>query len=554
MLTELIVRNFAIIDRLQLSFAPGFNVLTGETGAGKSIIIDAIGLLLGDRARPDLIRHGEEEATVEALFDLSDRPDLRREVAEAGFEESDELLVRRIVSRAGKNRLFINGSMAKLGQLQPITSRLTAIYGQHEHQRLQRTETHLALLDEFAGLDGELGAYRHFHREVAELTARLRQLDQSERDRRQRLDLLSFQEREITAANLTPGEDEELAAERSLLQNAGRLTAATAGGYEKLYGSEGAVCETVEGIASSLEELAGVDPTLGTLAEALRTSLFALEDVARQLRDYAGRIAFEPERQGEVEDRLAQIAVLKRKYAPSLPAILEYRSKIETEIAELSDSESLREGLQQRIVAARDRLEKAGAVLSARRREAAVRLREAVEGELKDLALEKARFEMRFFDLPEPGPSGVERGEFYLAPNPGEETKPLAWIASGGELSRIMLALQRAAPAAERIPTLVFDEVDAGIGGAAATAVGEKLRAVARGAQVLCITHLPQVAAFGDRHYRVEKREEGGRTFTTVTPLETEERVQEMARMLGGAMVTERTLEHAREMVAQSHA
>lgn len=552
MLTELIVRNFAIIDRLHLTFGPGFNVLTGETGAGKSIIIDAIGLLLGDRARPDLIRNGEEEATVEALFDLSQRPDLRAEIAGAGFEESDELLVRRIISRTGKNRLFINGSMAKLAQLHPLTSRLTAIYGQHEHQRLQRTETHMTLLDDFADLGGELGAYQHFYRELAELTARLRHLDEHERERRQRLDLLSFQSREITAANLLPGEDEELAAEKVLLQNAERLSAATAGGYEKLYGGKGAVCEIVAAVASPLADLAEVDPSLGRLAETIRGALYSLEDVSRELRDYAGRLVFEPERRGEVEERLALIAALKRKYAPTLDELLKYRARIEEEIAVLGDAETTREGVLQRIAASRDRLEKAGRELSARRMEAAEDLRRGIEGELKDLALEKARFEMRFFDLPEPGPNGVERGEFYIAPNPGEEPKPLAWIASGGELSRIMLALQRAAPGAERIPTLVFDEVDAGIGGAAATAVGEKLRGVAQGAQVLCITHLPQVAAFGDRHYRVEKREEGGRTFTAVTLLEADERVREMARMLGGAMVTDRTLDHARELVAQS--
>lgn len=552
MLTELIIRNFAIIDRLQLSFGPGLSVLTGETGAGKSIIIDAVGLLLGDRARPELIRTGEEEAVVEALFDISENPHLREEIAGAGFEASDELLVRRIVSRSGKNRVYLNGSLARLAQLAPLTSSLTTIYGQHEHQRLQRTETHLALLDQFAGLEAQVDAYRALYRETADLKERLKNLEEAEREHRRRADLLAFQCREIDEAQLSPGEDEALADERLLLLNAERLSAATAGGYDKLYGEQGAVCETLEEIAAALEPLAPVDGTLGELAESVRSSLYALEDVARRLRDYSGRITFEPERQGEVEGRLAQISSLKRKYAPTLQEIIDYRQAIEEELAEIGDFDSLRGKLQQSIAAADERLLAAGKELSAKRIKGAGELASSVESELKDLALEKARFEMRLFPLPEPGPGGLERAEFYLAPNPGEEPRPLAWIASGGELSRIMLALQRAAPGAEKIPTLIFDEVDAGIGGAAATAVGEKLRRVAAGPQVLCITHLPQVAAFADRHYRVEKREEAGRTFTAVVLLNQEERVKEMARLLGGAKVTERTLEHAREIIAQS--
>ncbi len=550
MLTDLIIRNFATIDRLQVRFGPGFNVLTGETGAGKSILLDALGLLLGDRAKPDLIRTGAEEATVEALFDIAQRDDLREALCEAGFEEGDELVVRRIVSRSGKNRIFINGSMARLGQLQPIVSRLTAIYGQHEHQSLQRTDTHLSLLDRFAGVDRELEDYRRLYREAAELSASLRSLHEDEKERRQRLDFLSFQSREIEAARLVAGEDEELAAERKLLQNAESLAAATAGGFDRLYGDEGAVCETLEQVASSLEEMAGVDPRLAPFAETVRSSLYGLEDVASELRDYAGRLAFDPQRQDQVEARLAQIGAVKRKYAPTVAEIVAYKKRIDEEIDSLTHIDSSREELHKRLAAVTQRLQHSGAALSARRVEAAQSLREALERELSGLALEKARFEMRLVTLPEPGPMGLERGEFYLSPNPGEELKPLAAIASGGELSRIMLALRRVAPDAEGISTLVFDEVDVGISGAAATAVGEKLRGVARAAQVLCVTHLPQVAACGDRHYRVEKREEQGRTFTEVHLLGDEERVKEMARLLGGARVTERTLEHAREMLA----
>jgi DNA repair protein RecN (Recombination protein N) len=552
MLTELVIRNFAIIDRLQLSFGPGFNVLTGETGAGKSIIIDAVGLLLGDRARPDLIRTGEEEAVVEALIDLSARPDLAQELTAAGLadEEDGELLIRRIVSRAGKNRIYINGSLATLGQLQPITANLLAIYGQHEHQSLQRAELHLDLLDRFAGLQEQSDSCRMLHAEVLVLADRLKDLERAEKDRQYRLDLLSHQSREIAAADPRPGEDQELAEERLILQNAGRLAAAAEGGFQTLYAEEGAVCERLGRIAAEFESLAEIDAHFTSFAETARTALYSLEDIAMQLREYGGRLSFDPDRQGEVEERLALLAALKRKYAPTVEEILRRREEIDRQIEELGDLETAREGLGKRLHDARGALQQIAETLSFARRIAARRLAEAVQGELKDLAMPNARFEVRLVALEAPGQKGLEKVEFLLSANPGEEPRPLARIASGGELSRIMLAIKRVAPEGDNIPTLIFDEVDAGVGGVAATAVGEKLHRVSKGIQVLCITHLPQVAAFADQHFRVEKKEEGGRTFTTVAPLREEQRVAEMARMLGGAKVTDRTMAHAREMIA----
>lgn len=549
MLTDLIISNFAIIDRLHVSFGPGFNVLTGETGAGKSIIIDAVGLLLGDRARPDVIRTGEDTATVEALVDISFDPGLRRELAEAGFEDGEEMVIKRVVSRSGKNRIYLNGSLATLAQLQGWSGRLMSIYGQHEHQSLQRLDTHLDLLDRFASLEKPLSEYRRYYGEARQLSDRLRQLEEAERERQQRLDLLTYQSREIAEAGLSVGEDEELGAERLRLQNAERLAAAARGGYETLYGEEGAVNERLEAVAADLEGVATVEPLLGQLAETMRTSLYALEDVAMQLRDYAGKIAFEPGRQNEVEERLALFARLKRKYAPTLEEILAYRSAIDREIEDLTDLDAARAGVRKSLDGVQAKLKESGTVLTRLRREGAQALRQKVEAELVQLAMPRARFEVRLTPLSEPGSSGLEQGEFFLAPNPGEEPKPLARIASGGELSRIMLALKRAAPEGESVSTLIFDEVDAGIGGVAATAVGEKLRGAAVGRQVLCITHLPQVAAFADQHYRVEKRETEGRTVTALTLLTGEERTREMARMLGGARVTERTLEHARELI-----
>ena len=551
MLADLIIKNFVLIDRLQVSFGPGFNVLTGETGAGKSIIIDAVGLLLGDRARPDLIRNGEKEAVIEAIFDLKNHPRVRREMEECGLEREDELLVRRVIARGGKNRIFLNGSLATLSQLQRLTSRLLSIYGQHEHQSLQRNETHLALLDRFGALQKDSEAYRRTFRDLQALRDRSRELEQAERDRRQRLDFLSYQSREIAEADLSPGEDEALAAERLVLQNAERLAATLAGGYEALYGDAGAVCERLGALASELEDLTKIDPRLGPWTESVSGCLYTLEEVANDLRSHGERLSFDPQRQQEVEGRLALLTDLKRKYAPSIAGVLAVKETVDREIAELLDIDATRQSLKAEVSSAEAELRKTGETLSKGRREAARKLQQAVVRELQDLAMEKARFEMRFSSLEAPGPRGLEEGEFYLAPNPGEEPKPLSRIASGGELSRIMLALRRAAPETEAGLTLIFDEVDAGIGGMAATAVGEKLQGVARGLQVLCITHLPQVAAFADAHYRVEKRVEEGRTFSSLRLLEGEERVLEMARMLGGARLTDRTLEHAREMIAQ---
>ena len=552
MLTDLHIRNFAIIDALEVGFSAGFNVLTGETGAGKSIIIDAVALLLGDRARVDLIRTGSEEAVVEAVFDLQNQPTVRQALAETGFGDEDELLVKRVVNRSGRNKIYINGNLAKLVQLQPLTCQLMNIYGQHEHQNLQRADSHLAFLDAFAGLEAELTAYQRCYDEIQEAEQTLQKLQEAEAGRLQRLDLLSFQLRELDEAALQVGEDDELLAERSLLQHGERLSRSALTGYEALYGAEQAVCTQLDTVAGELESSAAIDDQLLPLAETVRSSLYMLEDVAEQLRSYAARISFDAVRLDEVEKRLALLADLKRKYADSIEGLLAYREEIGREGEELEHADATREELARRLEQGREQLRQKGEVISDRRRSAAEALSQAVEKELAELAMPKARFEMRLFDLPHPGPGGLERGEFYLAANPGEDSKPLAWIASGGELSRIMLALRRAAPGGDTIATLIFDEVDAGIGGVAATAVGQKLQAIAKGAQVLCITHLPQVAAFADHHYRVEKQERDGRTCTGLVGLQGEERIEEMARMLGGAQVTERTLEHAREIIAQS--
>jgi len=551
MLTDLLIRNFAIIDELQVSFSSGFNVLTGETGAGKSIIIDAVNLLLGERARTEQVRSGCDEATVEAVFSLQDPAAINARLAREGFPAGEELLLRRVVSRSGKSRAYVNGSLATLAQLQQLTDGLVHIYGQHEHQLLQRSESHLQMLDHFAGLQVQASDYARAYAEVESVRQRLQSLSLAERERAQRLDLLSFQSQEIAAARLQPGEDEELDKERRLLQHAERLARVTAEGFDELYDREGSVCEILGCLAGELEGLVGVDGDLGGYAETVRTAQYALDDLARELQAYASNVAFEPARQDEVERRLNLIADLKRKYASTIPEILDFQQRVEGELDQLRNVETSRGNLEKQLAAGMERLRELGGALSAARQAAAGRMQESMRQELAELAMPRAHFEIRLLPLSEPSVAGMEEGEFFLSTNPGEEPRPLARIASGGELSRIMLALKNAAPSAGDVPVLIFDEVDAGIGGGAATAVGAKLRSVAAGRQSLCITHLPQVASFADRHYHVAKLERDGRTTTSMVYLDQEQRVREMARMLGGAQITETTLAHAREMVAR---
>ncbi|MDX2479555.1 MAG: DNA repair protein RecN [Desulfuromusa sp.] len=552
MLTDLIIKNFAIIENLHVTFGSGFNVLTGETGAGKSIIIDAVNLLLGGRARGEIIRTGEDEASVEAIFDLSEESLLGEKLVAAGLDDDGALLVRRIVARSGKNRVFLNGSPVSLTQLRELVSGLVNIYGQHEHQNLQRTETHLELLDCFAGLQEALAGYRSSFAAYQRLQKELNNLNLAERDRQQRQDMLGFQQLEILNAHLKIGEDDELERERSILQHAEKLTAATVGGYESLYAGQEAVCEKVSVVAAQLEALQQIDPHLGSLAKSLQTNLYSLEDIASELRDYSEKLDFEPQRQQQVEDRLALLAGLKRKYAPTIAELLKYLEQITTELNDLSDVEGRREQLRQQLQAQNGLLFESGRDLSHQREKAAVELANTVERELADLAMGKADFSIRLIPLSEPSVDGLESGEFFLSANPGEEAQPLAKIASGGELSRIMLALKRSVPEGDGIRTLIFDEVDAGIGGEAATAVGEKISRLGKDLQVLCVTHLPQVAAFSDHHYRVAKGENNGRTTTQLNLLDTEARIVEMARMLGGSQIGRQTLEHARELIESS--
>lgn len=551
MLTELSIRNVAIIDHLQLSFKNGLNILSGETGAGKSIIIDALTLVCGGRASTDLIRSGEDEATVEALFDLGGLPSLLVQLQESGIEVADELLVKRCLSRNGKNRVYINGSLATLAQLTGLGRQLVTIHGQHESQGLLRPEYHLVLLDAFATtteLRQRVAAAFEQWKQIAE---RLAHFDEQERDTARRIDLLAYQVEEITAAELKAGEEEELEEQQRLLANAERLACTTGSAYEALYGGDQALLGELKRVTAAMREAAAIDAALVPLHSMLDEGYLQLEDAALQLRDYAARIEADPEQLKQVDDRLDLLTRLKRKYAPTIEEVIALGATLAAELEELQGRTRSRDELQQELADQRTTLEKLGAELSEKRRAAAVELEHQLATEIHQLAMPHAVVQVAFEQLAEPRSSGFEKVEFLFSPNPGEPPRPLGKVASGGELSRLMLAFKQVLPEGEA-PTMVFDEVDTGVGGAVAGVVGRKLRNLATDQQVFCVTHLPQVAAWATQHIRVEKRIDNGRTSTLVTLLDEPGRVQEVARMLAGEQVGDAALQHASEMIEQS--
>ncbi len=551
MLTELSIRNVAIIDQLQLSFGAGLNILSGETGAGKSIIIDALTLVCGGRASTDLIRSGEDEATVEAIFDLGGLPSLQAPLQEAGIDVGDELLVKRCLSRTGKNRVYINGSLATLAQLTELGRQLVTIHGQHESQGLLRPEHHLVLLDAFAGtseLRQRVAAAFEQWKQIAE---RLAHFDEQERDTARRIDLLAYQVEEIAAAELKAGEEEELEEQQRLLANAERLACTTGSAYEALYGGDQALLGELKRVTAAMREAAVIDAALAPLHSMLDEGYLQLEDAALQLRDYAARIEADPEQLKRVDDRLDLLMRLKRKYAPTVEELIALGATLAAELEELQGRSRSRDELQQELAEQRASLEKLGAELSERRRAAAGKLEQQLAAETRQLAMPHAVVQVAFESLAEPRSSGFEKVEFLFSTNPRVPPRSLGKVASGGELSRLMLAFKQVLPEGEA-PTMVFDEVDTGVGGAVAGVVGRKLRNLATGQQVFCVTHLPQVAAWAMQHIRVEKLVGNGRTSTLVTLLDEPGRVQEVARMLAGEQISDAALQHATEMIEQS--
>jgi DNA repair protein RecN (Recombination protein N) len=553
MLVELRIRNFAIIDELNLSFSKGFNILSGETGAGKSIILNAVHLLLGDKATEEWIRSSEEEANVEALFDLSGNSEIKEKMKEKaphlqGTGEEDSLLIRRVISRSGRGKVFINGSLSTLGVLSEVGEELLSIYGQHEHQSLQRGETHLDILDEFGEL---LGLREEFQKQYLEFVSLSEEVEKIrvERERKAKeRELMVFQSREIETSGIQIGEEESLKEDRAILTHAKKLMDFSHAAEETLYSEEGSAIERVQNVLNQCREAAAIDPFLSQPLKALESILIQLEEAALTLRNYSRRVEINPLRLDEIENRLEEIDRLKRKYGPTIEAVLSLKRKMEEALKSFTSDEERLSQLEGLLGPLRQTLDGLGERLSRERKRVALELKKSVERELNSLGMKKTVFEIRI-DPAALSPRGVDRVEFLISPNVGEEVKPLAKIASGGELSRIMLAMKRILAKVGGRQVLIFDEVDSGIGGAMAEVVGKKLKELSRHHQVICVTHLPQIACFADQHHSVRKEVKSGRTMTLVDRLDKESIVDEIARMLGGVKVTEKTRAHAREMI-----
>jgi len=556
MLQELYIKDFAIINELHMELAPGLNVLTGETGAGKSIVINAVELLLGGRGSSDLIRTGREEAVVEAVFRAPDLPSLSDILESLGLAPGDEILVRRVFQRTGRSRAYISGSLATAAMLGRLGEGLIHIFGQQQHQGLLRPETHRELLDQFGGLEGAVEDLTRMHRRMTYLKGQLQAVDAQRLQIAQRLDLLQYQADEIRRASLRPDEESELQSRKTVIQNTERLLHEAERGHRLLYADDGSVIELLSKVTEGLRWAAGVDTTLIAQVKELEAIIYRLEDIASELTQYASRLEVDTGRLDEIEERLAEIHRLKRKHqCATVEELLNMLQNMEQELKDLEGTSLRKDSLEEDMAALDREIAAAADDLSRRRADAAAEMMAQVERELSSLGMDRTRFIVALHSRAAengkkaPGPTGWEHVEFLIAPNVGEEARPLIRIASGGELSRIMLALKRILAGMGAVPTLIFDEVDAGIGGGVAEVVGRKLLDVSRDHQVLVITHLHQIASLAKAHYRVEKVVDKGRTMTRVKRLRDEERVEEIARMMGGVKITDTTLQHARELL-----
>jgi DNA repair protein RecN (Recombination protein N) len=535
MLTFLRISGFALIEKVELSFGPGLTVITGETGAGKSILVDALALLRGARGSAEVIRTGCEEAEVEAQFELPTTSPVRVQLESDGRQLEEGLVVRRMIARSGRGRAHLAGSLGTLAELSGSVGHLVDITSQHDQQSLMDPESQLSILDLFAENAALIAEARSAWQVLASAREDLAGFESQARARAEREDYLRFQLTELDEAALVPGEDETLKSERERVRGAEKFMAVFARGEEALYAGDQAAASQIGATARELEALAALDASLAPLAERLRNAQIMVEDVAGDLGRLAGSVRFDPERLAQLEERLHLIGRLTRKHGGTVEAALERQQSLTRELGELG---SFEEGLQARRAAvddAQERMTSLSRALSERRRKSARTLGKKIDETLRDLGLREATVKILVEDKEPPGPKGFDRVKFLFAPNPGEEAAPLARIASGGELSRVMLAVKRALARSDRALTYIFDEVDTGVGGGTAEVIGRKLKAIAADRQVLAVTHLPQIAAFADHHLRVDKAIAGGRTTVHITPLDAKQRASELARMLGGS-------------------
>jgi DNA repair protein RecN (Recombination protein N) len=554
MLLELVVENYAVIERARVRFHPGLNLLTGETGSGKSIVVDALGLLLGGRASADAVRRGADRARVAGIFELADHAAIRQLLEPLGFEtEEGELLIEREILAEGKSRAYIGSRPASASLLKELAPALADIHGQHDQQLLFREDAQRDMLDAFAGSCDLLGRVATLYGEWRAAGAELEELERSEQERLRLADLWEFQHREIESARLEPGEDLALESERRVLLNVQRLEEMAGAAYAAVYDSPESAVTLTRTASKRVDEVCRIDDSLEAAREHLRSAALSLEEAAYALRDYLGRLEANPARLEEIESRLAAIDRLKRKYGPSVDAVLGFLDEVRGHLAFTEKTSERTEQLRKRRSAIATEYESQAAELTRLRSSAARRLAKQVEAELAQLGMAGTVFRI------ETAPAtwsdhGADRVEYVVSPNPGEPPRALEKVASGGELSRIALALKTCltAPRPALVRTLVFDEVDAGVGGSAAEGIGRRLKKLAVSSQVLCVTHLPQIASFADHHYRVEKREAGGRTVAEIEELDAASRTREIGRMLSGHKLTPEALKHAEQLIRMS--
>jgi DNA repair protein RecN (Recombination protein N) len=554
MLLELVVENYAVVERLRVHFHAGLNLLTGETGSGKSIVVDALGLLLGGRASAEMIRTGEARARVAGIFEVRDQAAVRRLLEPAGLEAEDgELLIEREILASGKSRAFVGSRPVAVALLKDLAPFLGDIHGQHEQQLLFSSEAQRDMLDAFAGnrdlLDSAARLYREWRAAVAELEA----LERNEQEKLRLLDLWSFQRQEIESAQLTPDEDTQLENERRVLQNVQKLQESAGTAYDALYESPESAVALTRIAAKRVEELYRIDATLEGLREHLKSAELSLQEASYALRDYLSGLEANPGRLEDVETRLEAIARLKRKYGHSIAEVLAFLEEVRRQIAGVESAGERMEALRRERKRLAAEFEKLAGALTEARQAAARRLEKRVEAELAQLAMERTVFRVSMAEAAWSG-AGADRVEFLVSPNLGEEPRALDKVASGGEISRLALALKTclAGPKTSVVRTLVFDEVDTGVGGSAAEGVGRRLKKLAAANQVLCVTHLPQIASFADHHYRVEKQESGGRTVAVVEELDAAARTREVGRMLSGQKLTPEALKNAEQLIKMS--
>jgi DNA repair protein RecN (Recombination protein N) len=588
MLREIHIRNYAVVENLTLEFFPGLNLITGETGSGKSILVDALGLVLGGRASPDLIRTGQDRATVTAVFQAESSAPWSEWLDEHGLggKEDKEILLRREVQSGGKSRLLVNDQPVTLSAIRSLARRLVDVHGQNEHVALLDRDVQIELLDQFGGSQDLVEQVRRLFHERRQLEREMDELSRNEQERLRTIDVLRYQVDELEHARLEPGEDARLENEGSLLSNIERLRAAASSAFANLYEDEGSACARLAWVEKSLKDLRRYDQSAQPYFEPLASARVALEDLASYFRQYLSKLDSDPVRLEEVEDRLAHLDRLKRKYGKSIEEVLAYRERTVEQLHKLEHADERLAELGGELELVSAEYQRVARVLSEKRRCAAQGLEKKVAQELAQLGMEKARFQVFFLNHQEGagGMRGIDEIELRISPNPGEELRPLDKIASGGELSRLMLALKTVVaehprdgiepgkqprdkscskrqtrgpePSSEVAGwtrTFVFDEVDAGIGGRVAEYVGQRLKKLARTAQVLCVTHLPQIACFADHHFHVEKVECEGRTVTELQYLATDKaRAGELARMLSGSQITDAVLKHASAMLRQA--